>query len=103
DILLDELLTLLTPRQTAIAHQVAVCFGAMSLDDLAFALNGGDDPPGPGLAGLQADVDRLTDLTLLTPGPDVEMHPWTSGLITRTAPDTATLHERALAMRYRRF
>jgi tetratricopeptide (TPR) repeat protein len=104
DILLDELLTLLTPGQTAIAHQVAVCYGAMTMDDLSFALSGEDQSADPDLAGLQADVNHLTDLTLLTPGPDVEMHPWTSGLITRNAAaDTAPLHERALAMRYRRF
>ena len=104
DILLDELLALLTPRQTAIARQVAVCYGAMSVDDLSFALNGEDQPPDLDLRGLRADVDHLTDLTLLTPGPDVGMHPWTSGLIARTATaDTTVLHERALAMRYRRF
>ena len=106
DILLDELLALLTPRQTAIAHQVAVCYGAMSHGDLSFALNGEDGPPGPDLSGLQADIDHLADLTLLAPGPDVEMHPWTSALITRTAAlstGAASLHEQALAMRYRRF
>ena len=104
DILLEELLALLTPRQAAIARQVAVCYGTMSLDDLSFALSGGDEPLPPDLPGLQADVNRLIDLTLLVPGPDVGMHPWTSALITRTAAaDAAALHERALAMRYRRF
>jgi hypothetical protein len=104
DIVLAELLALLTPRQAAVIGQVAVCYGAMSVRDLSFALDGEDEPPAADLAGLRADVTRLTDLTLLTPGPDVGMHPWTSALITRTAgADTASLHERALAMRYRRF
>ena len=103
DILLDELLALLTPRQTAIVYQVAACYGAMSLSDLSCALDGEDEPPDPDLAGLRADVNRLTDLTLLTPGPDVEMHLWTSGLISRSADAAGALHERALAMRYRRF
>jgi hypothetical protein len=75
----------------------------MSLDDLSFALNSEGEPSGQGLAGLQADVDCLTDLTLLAPGPEIQMHPWTSALVTRTAAGTAALHERALAMRHRRF
>jgi hypothetical protein len=104
DILLEELLALLTPRQAAIVRQVAVCYGPMSPGDLSFALNGDEAPPGPDPAGLQADINHLADLTLLTPGPDVEMHPWTAGLITRTAATgTPALHERALEMRYRRF
>jgi tetratricopeptide (TPR) repeat protein len=104
DILLEELLTLLTPRQQAILHQVAVCYGAMTLDDLSFALADGIESPNSGLSGLRADVNRLTDLTLLSPGPDVGMHPWTAALVTRAAAgDGTALHERAPAMRFRRF
>ena len=85
-------------------HQVAACYGAMTLDDLSFALEGDDESPDPDLAGLHADVNHLTDLTLLAPGPDVGMHPWTATLVTSKATgDAAALHERALAMRYRRF
>jgi tetratricopeptide (TPR) repeat protein len=101
DILLTELLGLLTARQADALIQVAVCYGAMSLDDLAFALGSVDHSPG---AITRADVDRLTDLTLLTPGADIEMHPWTAALVTRNSTaELAPLHECALAMRYRRF
>ncbi len=101
DILLEDLIKLLTPRQADILCQVAVCRGPMSLDDLAFALAPNSQGAEP---GLRSDVNRLADLTLLTPGTDVEMHPWTAALVTRNNPgDTAGLHESALAMRLRRF
>ena len=66
DILLTELLALLSPAQAQILRQVAVCRAPMTLDDLAFTLtpatgdNNGDNVAGPGRAGLRADVDRLT-------------------------------------------
>ena len=106
DILLTELLALLTPRQAAVLAQVAVCRAPMTLDDLAFTLSPG---PGPAerasrrgnpavLADLRADTARLADLTLLEPGEDIAMHPWTAELATRhTAGDPAVWHERALA------
>jgi tetratricopeptide (TPR) repeat protein len=105
DILLTELLALLTSRQTAILVQVAVCRAPMTLADLAFALTPSPSADSPAnRAGLQDDVDRLADLTLIAPGQDVVMHPWTAALVTRNAPaDAARLHERALAMRLRRF
>jgi tetratricopeptide (TPR) repeat protein len=101
DILLTELLGLLTPGQADALNQVAVCYGAMSLDDLAFALGSAGHSPD---AITRTDIDRLTDLTLLTPGQDIEMHPWTAALVTRNSSvEMDPLHERALAMRYRRF
>jgi len=101
DILLTELLRLLTPRQADALNQIAVCYGAMSPDDLAFALGSADRSPD---AITRTDIDRLIDLTLLTPGPDIEMHPWTAAVVTRNSSvELAPLHERALAMRYRRF
>ena len=61
-----------------------------------------DSPPS--LAELRADTARLADLTLLAPGQDIAMHPWTAALVSRhTAGDPAALHQRALAMRLRRF
>ncbi len=112
DILLTELLSLLTERQTTILAQVAVCRAPMTLDDLAFALAANPaqaDEPQPAaigasdLAGQRADADRLADLTLLSPGPDIAMHPWTAELATRLLDaDPIALHERALAMRWRR-
>ena len=47
---------------------------------------------------------RLADLTLLGAGDDIVMHPWTAELVTRnTGADLSGEHERALAMRSRRF
>ena len=110
DILLTELLTLLTPAQTDVLRQVAVCRAPMTLEDLAVTLAPSTDAGTPlaegqpDLAVLRADVDRLTDLTLLTMAEDIVMHPWTAALVTRnSASDLNGLHERALAMRYWRF
>ncbi len=113
DILLTELLALLTPRQAAILAQAAVCRAPMTLEDLAFTVSPGPGPAEAGLAAtetpptlaeLRADTTRLADLTLLEPGPDIAMHPWTATLASRhTAGNAAVLHERALAMRLRRF
>jgi tetratricopeptide (TPR) repeat protein len=113
DILLTELLALLTSRQAAILAQVAVCRAPMTLEDLAFTFSPSPGPADvdltaaeipPTLAELRADTIRLADLTLLEPGPDIAMHPWTAALASRnTAADTAALHQRALAMRLRRF
>ena len=106
DILLTELLALLTPAQHAVLRQVAVCRAPMTRDDLASALGPGPDGngPAPDQAGLAGDVDRLTDLTLLMAGDEVAMHPWTAAQVTRHLPgDLSPEHERALAMRYRRF
>ncbi len=109
DILLDELLKLLTPRQDSILRQAAVCRAPMTLDDLASTLSSdrqtADDtvasPPDP--AALRADVERLTDLTLLAARDDVLMHPWTAELVTRNTADLSAQHGNALAMRFRRF
>ena len=110
DILLTELLTLLTPAQTDVLRQVAVCRAPMTLEDLAFTLTpdagavGSTTESQPHLVALRADVDRLTDLTLLTTGDGIVMHPWTASLVTRnTTTDLSGRHERALAMRLRRF
>ena len=110
DIMLTELLGLLTPRQTEVLAQVAVGTAPMSLDDLAFSLQ--LDPhtgiieseSNTDLLLLITDVDRLTRLTLLVQREDIVMHPWVAGLVVRhMANDLRSQHERALAMRYRRF
>ena len=114
DILLTELLALLTARQAAVLAQVAVCRAPMTLDDLAFTFSAGPDSASSGpspsadspqsLAELRADTARLASLTLLAPGQDIAMHPWTAAMITRsTSGDPSALHQRALAMRLRRF
>ena len=111
DILLTELTGLLTPAQRNLVRQVAVCRAPMTLDDLAFTLTPSPRGEGgtaagasPDLTALPADVDRLTDLTLLTPGDGIVMHPWTAALVTRNIhDDLSPQHEAALAMRWRRF
>jgi tetratricopeptide (TPR) repeat protein len=70
----------------------------MTLADLASALPATPDP-----VTIRPALHRLTDLTLLTPGSEIAMHPWTADLITRNAPDLTPQHERALATRGRRF
>ena len=110
DILLEGLVGLLTPEQGAVLRQVAVCRAPMTLEDLAFALaaggQNGDAGPGagPGRRALAEDVARLADLTLIQDGEQIVMHPWTAELVTRnTGADLSGEHERALAMRFRRF
>ncbi|HUZ54305.1 MAG TPA: CHAT domain-containing protein, partial [Streptosporangiaceae bacterium] len=109
DILLTELLALLTPQQAAILDQVAVSRAPMTPDDLGFALTADPDQAVPATATgqldpttLRADTDRLIDLTLLIPGDEIAMHPWTADLITRNAGDLSLQHARALTMRMRR-
>jgi len=110
DILLTELTGLLAPQQASVLAQIAVCRAPMTLDDLAFALGSGPAAASgaagiqPDLPSLRADVERLTDLTLLSPDDDIVMHPWTADLVTRNiGADLAAEHERALTMRHRRF
>jgi tetratricopeptide (TPR) repeat protein len=103
DILLDGLLELLTPRQRALLDQIAVSRAPMRLDDLAYILA---DDPAPvattDLSDLEADVDRLVDLTLLTTSSGIGMHAWTAELLEKRAVSLIPQHERALAMRRRR-
>jgi tetratricopeptide (TPR) repeat protein len=96
DILLDELLDLLTEDQHRVLDQISVSRADMTLDDLAGIVE---------VTDLQEAVERLTDLTLLTPGPDIQMHPWTAEILDRRAAgsDRRPLHQRALDMRMRRF
>jgi hypothetical protein len=104
DILLDDLLHLLTPAQRVLLDQIAVCRAPMRLDDLAYTL--ADDPPSTStadLSDLETDVDRLVDLTLLTADPGIGMHPWTAELLEKRATSLTHQHQRALAMRMRRF
>ncbi|SDZ53456.1 CHAT domain-containing protein [Asanoa ishikariensis] len=107
DILLDELLDLLTNDERETLAQLSVSRAAMTLDDLAYAMT---DPNPDGTVSipsdaqhLSADVERLTDLTLLAPVDGILVHPWTADLIERREdPSRADRHERALRMRWRR-
>ncbi|HZN18176.1 MAG TPA: CHAT domain-containing protein [Micromonosporaceae bacterium] len=105
DILLGELLALLSEDERAVLRQLSVCRAPMTLDDLAFILNPqGDEQPARSLDHLRADVEHLVDLTLLAPGPDIIVHPWTAEVLDRRdTSDRRELHGRALAMRWRRF
>ena len=102
DILLEGLIGLLTTEQAAVLRQVAVCRAPMTLDDLAFALAQAEVRPATG--AVAADVARLADLTLVQDGGQIVMHPWTAELVTRNASSNlGGEHDRALAMRYRKF
>ena len=113
DVMLIELLGMLTFRQARVLAQVAVGRAPMSMDDLAFALR--HEPHDPDLENneaeshidmlkLTADVNRLAGLTLLIQGENVVMHPWMADLVARYVNvDLRFQHKRALAMRYRRF
>jgi tetratricopeptide (TPR) repeat protein len=100
DILLEELLALLTPRQREVLLQAAVSRVPMSIDDLGSAL----DPPGD----VREEADRLIDLTLLSTvdggaTDDVVVHMWVAEALAPHQGDQEPARQaRALDMRYRR-
>ncbi|HSV67383.1 MAG TPA: hypothetical protein VLJ59_15920 [Mycobacteriales bacterium] len=100
DILLEQLLSLLNDAQQAVLRQIAVSRAPMTLDDLGYALVSAPVPP-----SLADTVELLADLTLVTSlGGAISMHPWTADLVTRNVDGSLSAeHERALAMRMRRF
>ncbi|HEX8344070.1 MAG TPA: CHAT domain-containing protein [Actinoplanes sp.] len=108
DILLDELLGLLSHQERDVLLQLSVSRAPMTLDDLAFTLTDPiPDTMAPAavmpMAALVAMVERLADLTLLNPGAAILVHPWTAELLERRPDaDRTRHHERALAMRWRR-
>ncbi|MET8149517.1 CHAT domain-containing protein [Actinoplanes sp. NPDC005259] len=105
DILLDELLGLLSTYEHGVLLQLSVSRAPMTLDDLAYALidPAPDTTEAAASPSLVAAVEHLADLTLLTPGDGILVHPWTAELLERRSdPDRARHHERALRMRLRR-
>src|SRR5262249_46893193 len=103
DILLDELLTLLTPAQRETLYQVAVCRAPMRMNDLTAALTTNGASPALDPDQIRADVERLADLTLLDPHP-LALPPGPADRGTRHAPtDLHDQHNRALTMHLRRF
>lgn len=109
DIVLDSLLGLLETAEREVLEQVAVCRIPLELVDLsrivdarhdsAVALSGSPDDRVP--RDLLAIVRRLRDLTLLLPGPSVEIHPWTAQLIGEASESPGAArqrHELASAM-----
>ncbi|MGW3603290.1 hypothetical protein [Micromonospora sp. NPDC005161] len=104
DILLDGLLGLLTESQRAVLTQLSVSRAPMTIDDLAYACEQEEGEPATDVQELTRVVERLTDLTLLTPGPGILIHPFTAEVLDRqNTADKHQLHERAAAMRLRRF
>ena len=105
DILLDQLMDLLTEEQREVLLQAAVTGPPMSAADLAVACYDSNPSAEQEMATVAA-VHRLTDLTLLTPvGPDeVAVHPWVSGAVATFQGEQAN-HRRAqaIAMRLQRF
>jgi tetratricopeptide (TPR) repeat protein len=105
DILLDQLMDLLTDQQREVLLQAAVTTPPMSATDLAVACHG-DNPTTEQQTSTAAAVRQLTDLTLLTPvDPDeVAVHPWVSNALAAFQGDQAD-HRRsqAITMRLQRF
>jgi tetratricopeptide (TPR) repeat protein len=103
DILLADLLDLLTPTQHALLLQASVSRAPFTIDDLAFALTGSEADQNL-LRTVTVDAARLVDLTLLNGSDDdLLMHPWTADAITRTTVNLDEEHQRAHDMRLRRF
>jgi hypothetical protein len=103
DILLADLTSALAPIHLAVLHQVSVCRAPMTPHDLAFTLDGQQDATST-VTAIRAVVEELRDLTLLSPGDDIVMPPWTADLITRNAGrDLVPEHRRAETMRLHRF
>jgi tetratricopeptide (TPR) repeat protein/mRNA-degrading endonuclease toxin of MazEF toxin-antitoxin module len=94
DILLDELLDLLSPSQREIIDQLTVSRAEMGQEDLASML--------PDLPDLIADVSRLQDLTFLIPGPTILLNPSSREVLLRRAGPELIRHEKSLIMRSRR-
>jgi tetratricopeptide (TPR) repeat protein len=103
DILLTELLALLTDHERELIDQLAVSRAPMTLDDLADTLRSAGDGERD-MRRLRSEIEHLIDLTLLTPGADVVINPWTAEILDRHTRDGRDeRHERALATRLRRF
>ncbi len=100
DILLEDLISLLTPIETELLRQVAVC--RMPVDPIDIIRAHTTDPDTAHRPEVIAALTRLRDLTLLNPGPTVGMHPWTAELVTSDNTSTAALHTRAEQMHWQR-
>ena len=98
DILLDQLMALLTDEQREILLQAAVTVPPMSAVDLAVACHDGN-PTAEQQMATAAAVRQLADLTLVTPlGPEeVAVHPWVSAALDAFQGDRAD-HRRSQAI-----
>ncbi|GIF96985.1 CHAT domain-containing protein [Catellatospora citrea] len=98
DMLLDDLLGLLSDVERETLLQAAVCRVALSPGDLAFAVRGREasDEEHAATAG---HVSRLRDLTLVTGGEAVAVEPWLREALTPLqGVQRLDRHERAAAM-----
>jgi tetratricopeptide (TPR) repeat protein len=98
DVLLDELLTLAEAAgDREILEQAVVFPGPVTVCELAFARAGGQEPAKRQVAVVRTAVERLADLSLLTPlaGDAVEAHRWTADrlLVLLEERDAAALQE----------
>ncbi|MEV4624512.1 CHAT domain-containing protein [Asanoa sp. NPDC049573] len=104
DILLDQLLDLLTAAQHDLLLQAAISTASLDATDLALAVHGSDITLDRQRATV-ADARRLTNLTLLSPAPSgrVTVHPWLrDALQSHQGDQRSHRHERALDMHLRR-
>ncbi|WP_246277671.1 tetratricopeptide repeat protein [Phytohabitans rumicis] len=104
DIVLTELLDLLTDQQREVLLQASVSTISLSLDDLAVAVHG-EEPDAAQHQRVAADVQRLLALTLLSPAPkqQVTVHAWVADALQPYHGDGLTeRHDRAFTMRYER-
>jgi hypothetical protein len=103
DILLDQLVGLLSDDERAVLLQAAVSNAPMNSDDLALAWHGANPDPDP--RRTVRAVRRLVDLTLLgrSDGDDLLVHPWIAEAL-RALDDGGwpDRHSRALDMRWTR-
>ena len=110
DILLNDLISLLSPFEAETLRQLAVCRAPVTADDLAWVLSGAPDDTDPSPTDVRHAAEagaRLADLTLLDGsvlGGDLLLHPWIGAALLRGTPDDYTREqERAIALRLRRF
>ncbi|GAA1376543.1 tetratricopeptide repeat protein [Catellatospora chokoriensis] len=98
DMLLDDLLGLLSEGERETLLQVAVCRVELSPGDLAFAVRG-REASAEEHAATAGHVSRLRDLTLLTGGEAVAVEPWLREALTPLqGVQRLDRHERAAAM-----
>jgi hypothetical protein len=100
DIVLDVLVEDLTSEQRKVLLQAAVSSAAFSSDDLTYA-NHGQDITAEQSRSTVPDIERLRDLTLLSPAPGGELlvHPWIASALRHghTDEDLVQRHRRAAA------
>jgi len=103
DIVLGELLSHLDAEERELALQAAVSRVPMSIADLALARHG-EEATSQQQAAVRRAVNRLSDLTLLSPVEDeLAVHPWIAdALAEHQGDDLDRRHRSALAMRLAR-